>query len=160
MCNNIVGHPYEFRCKLSACLSLACLPLAGWKGTFHTLRTPAKKMHTHTHTHIKIEKAQTKSSLPNPHWPAKCRALLIKSNVIQFHYTRPEMCAKRIYISNCSTTISRLYCSSHCLAISLQLYLFALPLSLPVLCHLYLFYFPAGSALQMWPTGKVTTKVN
>lgn len=31
----------------------------------------------------------------------KCCALLIKSNVIQFHYTRPEMCAIHIYISNC-----------------------------------------------------------
>lgn len=43
-----VGHLYELGSKLSACLSLASLSLAGCKGTFHTLRAPAKKNHTHT----------------------------------------------------------------------------------------------------------------
>lgn len=104
--------------------------------------------------------------------PAKCRALLIKSNVIQFHYTRPRnVCETHLHIklaascvswvaqdvscrlSNCpSLPLSHTHTHTHAL----------LPhtLSLPLHCHLYLFYIPAGSALQMWPTGKVTTKVN
>jgi len=37
----------------------------------------------------------------------KCCALLIKSNVIQFHYTRPEMCALHIYISRLARSLLR-----------------------------------------------------
>jgi len=92
----------------------------------------------------------------------KCCALLIKSNVIQFHYTRPEMCALHIYISRLARSLRPVsfVSLSHFGPPFPSVLLHLSARTLSRLCHLYLFYFHAGSALRMWPTGKVTTKVN
>lgn len=133
------------------------------------LFTAGKRGTNTQHWRVPAKKAENKEENLTLRLPAKCRALLIKSNVIQFHYTRPQnVCETHLHIKLAASCMSWVV---SCLLSPVQLppsplqhshtqTLLPHTLSLPMLCHLYLFYIPACSALQMWPTSEVTTKVN